>query len=52
MRRERREHVLISVGLLIAAFVMYLYEDTGWTLALSFGLSAIATTVVYWIARC
>jgi positive regulator of sigma E activity len=51
MNRERRDYILISVALLIAAIAMYLNEENGWILALTMAISAVGTFGAYWLAR-
>lgn len=51
MNRERRDNILIFIGLMIGAVVLYLQEKDGWILALTIVISASATFGVYWIAR-
>ena len=50
-RREWRDNILISVALLIAAFVMYLQEDNGWVLGVTMVISAFVTFGAYWLGR-
>jgi positive regulator of sigma E activity len=49
--RERRDYILISVALLVAAVAMYLQEEDGWILAITMAISASATFGAYWVAR-
>jgi hypothetical protein len=46
---KRHAYTLISVALMVAAFLMYLFEDNGWVLALTFALAAFAMLGGSWI---
>ena len=51
MNRERRDYVLISVALLIAAVVMYLHQEEGWMVALTIAIAAVGTFGSYLAGR-
>jgi len=51
MNRERRDYILLSIGLLVAAIVMYLQGEDGWILAITIAISVVGTFGIYWAAR-
>src|ERR1700746_3316532 len=51
MDRERRDYVLISVALLIAAVAMYLHQEEGLMVALTIAIAAVGTFESYLAGR-
>jgi len=51
MSRERRDYILISIALIIAALTMYLQQEDGWMVGLTMAIAATATFGTYCVAR-